>query len=157
MDINMRIQLYIFFTSVYGGLIAGLAYDVYRLTRYYFRPKKIITIIEDFLFWIGIGLIFFYLLNKNNWGQLRAYVFLGFFLGGLLYLKILSKFLSPILRKIFKGIIQLFKGTRNLILLPYKKLKKPLQGVKLKIRRLKRIPKESLREIKKYKKIIFKK
>lgn len=105
MDNTIKIEIYIFLTSIYGGLIAGLAYDIYRINRNYFKPKKIATIIEDFLFWIGIGFVFFYMLNKNNWAQLRLYVFLGFFLGGIIYLKILSKFLFPFLLKIFNGII----------------------------------------------------
>lgn len=157
MDTTVKIQFYIFLTSVYGGLIAGLAYDIYRISRLCFKPRKIATIIEDFLFWIGIGLIFFYLLNKNNWAQLRAYVFLGFFGGGILYLKILSKFISPFLLKILNGIINTYRGIKNFLKLPLKKLNKTMQRKRIKINRLKRIPKEAIYEIKKHKKIIFKK
>ncbi len=157
MDNTIKIEIYIFLTSIYGGLIAGLAYDIYRINRNYFKPKKIATIIEDFLFWIGIGFVFFYMLNKNNWAQLRLYVFLGFFLGGIIYLKILSKFLLPFLLKIFNGIIFIYRGIKKLITLPFKALERFLKPKIIKIKRLKRIPKESFSEIKRYKKIIFKK
>lgn len=83
MDTTIKIQFYIFLTSIYGGgLIAGLAYDIYRISRLCFKPKKLATLIEDLFFWIGIGIIFFYLLNKNNWAELRFYIFLGFFWRG---------------------------------------------------------------------------
>ena len=154
---TIKIEFYIFLTSIYGGLIAGIVYDIYRINRNYFKPKKIATIVEDFLFWIGIALIFFYMLNKNNWAQLRLYVFLGFFIGGIVYLKILSKFLLPFLWKIFNGIIFICKGIKNLLILPFKALGKFLKPKLIKIKRLKRIPKESFSEIKRYKKIIFKK
>ncbi len=65
-----------------GGLIAGLAYDIYRISRLCFKPKKLATLIEDLFFWIGIGIIFFYLLNKNNWAELRFYIIFRFFLEG---------------------------------------------------------------------------
>lgn len=157
MDNTVKVQFYIFLTSIYGGLIAGLAYDIYRISRLYFKPKKIATLIEDFLFWIGIGLIFFYLLNKNNGAELRGYVFLGFFGGGIIYLKLLSRFLSPFLSKFFSGIIFIYKSIRDLINLPLKSLNKTLNPKVLKIKKFKRIPKEAIREIKKYKKIISKK
>ena len=157
MDTTTKIQFYIFLTSIYGGLIAGLAYDIYRISRLCFKPKKLATLIEDFLFWIGIGIIFFYLLNKNNWAELRFYIFLGFFGGGILYLSILSKFLSPFLIRVFNGIIHIFKGIKYYISLPLEKLKKFFRKRIIKINRLKKIPKEAILEIKKYRKIIFKK
>lgn len=157
MDTTSKIQFYIFLTSVYGGLIAGLAYDIYKTTRIYFRPRKLATLIEDFVFWIGIGLIFFYLLNKNDWFQLRAYVFLGFFMGGFLYLKLLSRFLSPILLKVSQGLIYIGRGIKNIFLMPFRKIRRITRPILRKIRRFSRIPQEARREIKKYKKIIFKK
>jgi spore cortex biosynthesis protein YabQ len=157
MDNNIKIQFYIFLTSLYGGLIAGLAYDIYRISRYYFKPKKIVTIIEDFFFWIGIALIFFYILNKSNWGELRGYIFIGFFIGGLIYLKVLSKFLFSLLIKFFNGLGFVFKGIIETIILPYKYIKKWLRPKIKKIKRTSTIPKEAFSEIKRYKRIISKK
>jgi len=157
MENTIKIEIYIFLTSIYGGLIAGLVYDIYRINRNYFKPNKIATLIEDFLFWIGISIIFFYMLNKNNLVQLRLYVFIGFFLGGIIYLKILSKFLSPILLKIFDGIIYIFKCIKELIVLPFKTLRRFSKPWTQKFKRLKRIPKEALSEMKRYKKIFLKK
>ena len=157
MDNTIKIEFYIFLTSIYGGLIAGIVYDIYRINRNYFKPKKIATLIEDFLFWVVIGFVFFYMLNKNNWAELRLYVFLGFFIGGIIYIKILSKFLFSFLTKVFKGILNICRGIKNLITLPFKALAKFLKPKIMKMKRLKRIPKESFSEMKRYKKIIFKK
>ena len=104
MDITIKMQFYIFLTSIYGGLIAGFFYELYRISRHYFKPKYIVTQIEDFLFWIGISLIFFYILHKSNWGEIRGYVFLGFFMGGFMYLNLLSKLFYPLLKRLFDGI-----------------------------------------------------
>lgn len=157
MENTIKVEIYIFLTAIYGGLIAGLVYDIYRVIRYFFKPKKIFTIIEDLLFWIGIATIFVYIINKSSWGQLRGYMFIGFFLGGLIYLKILSKILFPLWVNIFKGIDFIIKGICHIIKLPFKKGKRIISPKIKKINKLKRIPKEAINEIRRYKRIISKK
>ena len=157
MDTTIKVQFYIFLTSLYGGLIAGLAYDIYRITRHFSKPKKIATTIEDLIFWIGISLIFFYILNKSNWAELRGYIFLGFFAGGYIYLKVLSKIFFPFLIKIFNGLDLLFKGVIKAIVLPFKYINRILAPKIKKTRRIPGIFKEGIKEIKRYKQIISKK
>lgn len=157
MDITSKIQVYIFATSLYGGLIAGLFYDIYRINRYYFKPKNIATIVEDFIFWIGIALIFFYILNKSNWIELRAYVFIGFFVGGIIYLKILSKIFFPFLIKLLDKITAIIKEMTNFIVLPFKYINKKIGPKIRKLKRSKGIFKEAISEIKRYTSIIFRK
>lgn len=154
MDTNIKVQFYIFLTSLYGGLIAGLAYDIYRATRHYFKPKKIVTTIEDFLFWVGIALIFFYIVSKSNEGGLRGYIFIGFFSGGFIYIKLLSKVFFSLWIRVFDGIILFIKSIANIIILPLKQLEKILSP---RIKKIKRIPIEAINNIKRYRKIISKK
>lgn len=157
MDTTIKMQFYIFLTSIYGGLIAGFAYDLYRISRYYFKPKHIATLIEDFLFWIGITLIFFYIIHESNWGEIRGYVFLGFFAGGIMYLKLLSKLLFPILKRLLDSLGLLLRKTFKVIAFPFKSIKKTLSPGMRRLKRLRQIPREALGEIKKYKSIISKK
>ncbi|NLW23432.1 MAG: spore cortex biosynthesis protein YabQ [Tissierellia bacterium] len=154
MDTTIKVQFYIFLTSLYGGLIAGLAYDIYRVSRYYFKPRKIVTSIEDLLFWIGLALIFFYILNKGNWGELRGYIFIGFSIGGFIYIKFLSKILFPLWVKLFNWIGFAFKGIIKLIGFPIKQIKKLLLPKAKRLAKIKRIPREAIREINRYRKII---
>lgn len=67
MDATIRVELYIFITSIYAGLLIGLIYDLYRTVRYFSRPKKLVADIGDILFWLIIALVFFYIMNKSNW------------------------------------------------------------------------------------------
>ncbi|MBZ2174586.1 spore cortex biosynthesis protein YabQ [Schnuerera sp. xch1] len=157
MDTTIKIQFYIFLTAVYGGLITGLAYDIYRATRYCFKPKKIVTIIEDLLFWIGIALIFFYIINKSSWDQLRGYIFIGFFVGGYIYIKTLSKIIFSLTLKLFDGIGYLLRSIVNILILPFRFTKKIISPKLKKINKARRVPVEAIKEIKRYKKIISKK
>lgn len=157
MDNTIRLQLYMFLTSIYAGLIAGLVYDIYRANRYYLKPKKIFTVIGDFIFWVGIALIFSYILNKSNWMELRGYIFIGFFLGGFIYLKSLSKILLPFLIKLFKKIDLVFRGIIGIISIPFKYIKRLLKGINKKMNKIKRVFSGSMDEIKKHKSIVSKK
>lgn len=157
MTTDIKFEFYIFLNSVYAGLVSGIIFDLYRVIRYFFKPKKVVTIIEDLLFWIGIGLIFFYILNKSNWGQLRGYVFIGFFLGGLIYLNILSKVLLPIFLKIFKKLGIAIRGIVHVVKFPFVKIKRVLSPSMAKMRKIKRISKETVKEIVRLRKIISQK
>jgi len=154
---DVKVEFYIFLNSIYAGLISGIVYDLYRVIRYCFKPKRIATLIEDFLFWLGIGLIFFYIINKANWGQLRGYIFFGFFIGGLMYLKVLSKVLFPLLLKLFNKVIFIIKGIHYVLKFPFIKANKIVAPRVKKLRRIKRIPQESVREIIRLTRIILQK
>jgi len=157
MTADIKFEFYVFLNSFYAGLISGIIFDLYRVIRYFYKPKKVATVIEDLLFWIGVGLIFFYILNKSNWGQLRGYIFIGFFLGGIIYLNILSRVLFPIFIKIFKRISITIKGIIYILKFPFIKIKKILSPGIAKMRKIKKVPKEAFRETLRLKKIINKK
>lgn len=157
MDTTIRIQLYIFLTSIYAGLLIGLIYDLYRVLRYFFKPRRLVSGIEDLIFWLGIAIIYFYIMNKSNWGELRGYVFFGTFIGGIIYLKILSKILHPLMMKVIKAIILVIKWTINMIKVPFVKMKKLLKPRIRRVNRIKRVPKEAIKEIRRYRKIISQK
>lgn len=147
MDNTLILDLYMFLTATYGGLIAGFIYDVYRSIRYISRPSKYVAYIQDFLFWTVVVILFFYILIKINWGELRGFIVIGFFLGITIYMKIFSRFLYPICVKILKLISKFI----SLIFSPFRFVKKQTAPTITKVRK---VNKEIIREIKKYKKII---
>jgi len=157
MDTTIRIQLYIFLTSIYAGLLIGFAFDLYRVMRYFIKPGRIVAGIEDLLFWVVVAIIFFYIINKSNWGELRGFIFFGTFLGGIIYINILGKVLHPLMMKLFKGSIFLIRWIANIVKIPFVKAKKILiPGIK-RINRVKRVPKEAIKEMRRYRKIISQK
>ena len=154
MDNTLILELYTFLTSIYGGLMGGFTYDLYRTIRHYSKPKKIKTYIEDLLFWVIITLLCFYILIRSNYGEIRGYIILGIILGAYVYIKTLSKLIYPILIKISKFILKTSTKATNIIKYPFINLKK---NVSPKIKKMRDIPAETWKEIKKYKNIISKK
>ncbi|SDY57334.1 spore cortex biosynthesis protein YabQ [Proteiniborus ethanoligenes] len=148
MDSYVQNQGYIFLSTLYGGIIIGFAYDIYRIFRYYFKPKKIATFIEDFIFWIIISLISLTVLLYTNWGEIRGYVFIGFFSGAFLYSKLLSKIIISTIVWIVNGIISILRRVFKVIFFPFRlimsKLREPYVKLKSSVNRLTRKTKRYL-------------
>ncbi|MDD5016563.1 MAG: spore cortex biosynthesis protein YabQ [Eubacteriales bacterium] len=95
-------QAYIFMITLYGGILVGVAYDVYRGIRKAFRNGRWLTALLDTLFIITLGIIVVFVLYTANQGELRLYTFVGFVLGFALYMAGLSPFISYLAKKIKK-------------------------------------------------------
>ena len=88
LGLNMQINLVIY--SLFGGLIAGVLFDVYRGIRG-INSIKILTIIQDILFCILIALVIFTFLLYTNHAFLTPYVYILIIIAMLLYFKFISK------------------------------------------------------------------
>ena len=114
-------QAYLFLIFTLNGFIIGLLFDFFRILRRSFKTSNFVTYIEDILFWIITGFLVLYSIFTFNNGEIRFFMFLGIFIGVLLYLIILSGFMIRInvyLITIFK------KMTKNIINIPKKFAKK---------------------------------
>lgn len=151
MDNSLILDLHSFLTSIYGGLVAGFIYDLYRTFSYYSKPRKIISYISDLLFWTIMASLFFYILIETNWGELRGYIILGFLLGIYIYIKIFSKYIYPICVKIGLIAKKIVKGIVHILLWPLTQFKKKTSYT---LKRWRNIPIVLIRELKRYKRII---
>lgn len=151
MNDSLMLELHIFLTSIYGGIIVGLVYDLYKSLRYLSKPSKVINYIGDFIFWIIMSYVFFYALIKINWGEIRGYILFGFFLGIIVYRVIFSKYIYPTFIKVATLIKKVIGFFISLIFYPFKYLKRRSSKT---INKIKKIPIEIVKDIKKYKKII---
>ena len=159
-------EAYIFFVTLYGGIIMGFIYDVYRIFRYFFKPKKVATFIEDLIFWIIVSVVALIILFFSNWGELRGFEFLGFIGGAFLYHKLLSKLVITVIvyiiryiikaiRYIFGIILYPFKLLGNVLYKPYQLIASNAKGGYKRIRKLFTLPGRVFKDIKKYTKAII--
>ena len=154
MDFNIRGETIVFLASINTGLIAGMIYDVYRVFRYYSKPKKILSFIEDLIFWLLISIVFFFTLIKTTEGVIRGFLFFGFLLGLAIYFKLISKYIFIIIKGIIRLILDLINEILNVITFPYKKLK---NFTKKRVSKVVLLLKQWFSDMKKYFKIIIKK
>lgn len=161
-------ETYILLITILGGILIGFIYDLYRIFRGIFVPKKIATMAQDLIFWCFIFLIAFYVLIFSNEGAIRYYNFLGFIIGSSFYQfsasRLVTKFIIFLLRSMKHFILDTYKlikypfhVTVCLITGPYNYCKKKIKPVYYKIRKIGGLPKNLAIDTKKAVKMYFKK
>ena len=108
----MHNQVYAFAIFILNGFLIGVLFDVFRILRKTFKTWDFITYIQDIIFWILSGLMLLYSIFKFNNGELRIFIFIGVFLGTLLYMLVFSKtlintsvFIINTIKKILNALI----------------------------------------------------
>lgn len=100
-----------FYATIYGGLIIGLLFDMYRVIKSNFKAIKYVSLIFDALFWILVTLVIFITVDAIDSFKLRYYHFVALFIGFILYYNTISKFILSIMNKIISFITKLIKKT----------------------------------------------
>jgi len=89
-DTFITYQVTTFAVTMGMGILAGLLYDTIRAVRYYFKPSRTLLFFIDLFFWFVVTLAVFAALLASNWGEVRAYVFIGLGFGALFYVQAVS-------------------------------------------------------------------
>lgn len=164
---TVQFQIFVFSITLYGGMLIGVLYDIYRAVKGTRRTKGLITSLWDILFLIMAFFIVVYIIFSSNFGDMRAYVFIGFIVGFFLYEKIIGRIFEAIFSKIFETLNLMIRMGGNYASLPlrllWRLLVKPAILIKdyiknkaKKIKKIALIPKKALKECKKYYKLIIK-
>ena len=111
-------QAYTFILFIINGILIGILFDIFRITRKTFKTCDFVTYIQDTIFWILSGILTLYFIFSFNNGEIRLYIFLGIILGIILYILSISKHFI----KINTFILTKIKKVIETILLPIKKL-----------------------------------
>lgn len=109
-------QAYLFLIFAINGILIGLLFDFFRISRKVFNTNDIVTYLEDILFWILAGAIMLYSIFVFNNGELRLYMFLGIILGAFVYLLFISSYIIKINVKIINTLKKFF----GIIITPFK-------------------------------------
>jgi len=100
-----------FYATIYGGIIIGLLFDIYKVFKINFKAIKYCSLFFDTLFWILTTIIIFITINAIESFELRYYHFVALFIGFILYYNTISKFILTAMNKVVYFITNLFKKT----------------------------------------------
>lgn len=114
--VSTQFNLIIF--SVFAGMLTGILFDIYRVFRGLESPNKVITFIEDTLFWILTGIIVFIFLLSTNYAYIRVYVYCAIALGIILYIWLFSKAFIKVQYKLMKAMGKVLRICLNFIFYP---------------------------------------
>jgi spore cortex biosynthesis protein YabQ len=115
-SVSSQFNLLIF--SLLAGILTGVLFDIYRVIRGLKVPNKIVTFIEDTLFWIFTSIIIFIFLLNTNFAYMRGYVYLSIAVGIILYIWLISKYFINLQYKIIKIITKFIRVSFKLLLYP---------------------------------------
>ena len=107
-------QLYSFFIFILVGFSISILFDLFRISRRTFKTPDFLTYLEDIIFWIITGIIILYSIFIFNNGVLRFYIFIGIFIGILVYMLFISKYFI----KIGVSVITIIKKFFHILLIP---------------------------------------
>ena len=134
-----------FLHSILMGLIITFAYDWILILRKLLKHGKVLTSIEDLLYWFVCGIGVFYMLYRENSGVLRWFAVMGAALGMLFYKAIIKNrfvnvmstyihkimwFIFRIIQIVLKPIKCLFSAVRRFVRFVLKILKKVREFIK---------------------------
>ncbi|MBE5745438.1 MAG: hypothetical protein E7355_04820 [Clostridiales bacterium] len=90
-------QFYVFALCVCIGFIGGIIYEVFALLSFPFCRKgkrKWVRVIFDMAFWLTFACVCLISSYVFRFPALRAYMWIGYLLGGILYLKSLRRIVA---------------------------------------------------------------
>ena len=121
-------QAQLFFIFITNGILIGLLFDFFRISRKVIKTNNFTTYIEDIIFWILTGIIILYSVFVFNNGELRFFMFLGVMIGSILYMLFISKYIIKINIKI----INIIKNFLKIILIPIQFISKIIRRIFMK-------------------------
>lgn len=101
-------QVFIFFFII--GIIIGMIFDIFKVLRKAFKTSDKITFFEDLLFIVIATYLFVLGIIKLNGGEVRFFIFLGTFIGIIIYFLTISN----IYVIIFYAFVKLCKKILNI-------------------------------------------
>lgn len=116
-SISQQFRLVIF--SLAAGIITGVLFDSYRLIRGFSNLNKVVTFIEDTLFWIFTSVVVFTFLLYTNYAYIGMYVYMCIAIGIYLYIKLISKFFISSQYRVLKLLGKILRVVRNFIFYPF--------------------------------------
>lgn len=125
-------QTLLFLIFTINGVLIGIIFDIFRISRKTIKTSDFVTYIEDFLFWIITSIILLYSIFTYNNGELRFFMFLAVILGFSLYLFTISSYLIKINVKIINLVKKVFLKIFEIIYNPFIKVFKILKKIIIK-------------------------
>lgn len=125
-------QTLLFLIFTINGVLIGIIFDIFRISRKTIKTSDFVTYIEDFLFWIITSIILLYSIFTYNNGELRFFMFLAVILGFSLYLFTISSYLIKINVKIINLVKKVFLKIFEIIYNPFIKVFKIFKKIIIK-------------------------
>lgn len=107
MVITVAMQTKMFVTALLMGCVAGVIYDVFRITRVAFRLSWVAVMLEDMLFFLFCAFMLFRYFLYTSGGEVRLFVVGGMLLGWLIYFFTIGSIVMKIADEVISFTVQI--------------------------------------------------
>ncbi|GGG87702.1 spore cortex biosynthesis protein YabQ [Paenibacillus radicis (ex Gao et al. 2016)] len=104
---TLSMQWFTMAMMLLSGIGMGAVFDGYRVVSNELRFPKWWLPVLDMVYWLAAALIIFRVLYASNYGEVRAYVFVGLLIGVLSYYWLLSKAVIAIVKWVIETVRKL--------------------------------------------------
>lgn len=118
LPIGVQARLVLF--CLLAGILTGGLFDLYRLMRGFKNPNRVITFIEDTLFWIFTAIVVFTFLVYTDCTHLGMYAYMFIAIGLFIYMVFISKIFLKIQYRILSSVGKATRIITNAVLYPLK-------------------------------------
>lgn len=133
-------QAYLFLIFIANGIVIGILFDFFRISRRVVKTGDLMTYIEDLIFWILTGSIVLYSIFVFNNGEIRLFMFLAIIIGIISYMLLFSSYVIKINVKIINIFKKILLKIFAILALPLKFIKKtflkPISFIIINIRKV---------------------
>ncbi len=110
-------QFGVFCLCVAVGLVGGLLYEIFVLLRALFRcekgKNKIVGILLDAAFFVCFAMLCVYAAYRFRFPNLRFYMWIGYAVGGIIYLKTLRRIVAFLEKVCYNKAIKVAKKVKT--------------------------------------------
>lgn len=116
-------QSIIALTAIYFGILGGVLYELKAIIAKPFKTKAI-NIVLDVVFCFLLSLIFLFTVHFTNYGEIRLFILLSFFLGFMLQRISIARVLAKVFYFLYNVFARLIKKVKLPKILKFAKGKK---------------------------------
>ncbi|MUT67687.1 spore cortex biosynthesis protein YabQ [Paenibacillus sp. NEAU-GSW1] len=106
---TLGMQWFTMAAMLLSGIAMGAVFDGYRVVSNELRFPKWWLPVLDMMYWVAAALLIFRVLYASNYGEVRAYVFVGLLIGVLGYYWLLSKAVIAIVKWVIEAVRKLIR------------------------------------------------
>lgn len=118
MGIHLADQTIVFLLSCAIGMLLGLLYDVFRISRVAVNTAAGVVLVEDVVYFLICAVVTFLFLLSANDGSVRFFLFLGEALGWILYYFTIGSLVMNVSRTIIAAVKAILRFVLRYILYP---------------------------------------
>jgi spore cortex biosynthesis protein YabQ len=112
---SLHVQFLTLYLMAGSGVVLGIGFDIIEVIAHEFRLRRWTSAFMDIAYWLVATLFVFQVLVYANDGQVRMFVFIGLFVGVIIYFYLLSRIVRLAVNGILTFFLRFLRGVGRIL------------------------------------------